>query len=769
AFGSQVTPPPPPPTSTNQDSPCSAAPSPSKTAATTEHQAWTTLDVTLKPLMSLTPADLDMDEAMGPDEQAQLSDEEDIRSVHIPTVNLRQGWWKPFEEERPTTPKPAWSIRSSDVPVPTNNWASVLASNYSPHPEDSLLAQISDIATFMDWFCKRRGITELKPQDLEGPAYEIVKVFHPDVIHLQYQMEECHKLLTGSVDDPILRHNVSKPLPLRGPPGQVTIQSDFFFNKDLEYLRYDSKGRRPALSISKMNAAYYPDARLEQMVPDQFWIEKECKYDIAAMYGISHWWFQRQRFYIDRHTSEGDRSIRVEDFQLGIENYQTQVNLTKPQWTATGFEYKHDYTVIESPRAVIFQDKYRVQMMMRFNEIYKFSDGTLQQIIEEGRRPVQRVHVRDSEAFEDTENLSQPGEHCWRTRQRGRLQTFEAYRLIKLLQHSRPLIDDLQKNGRKRVMEKGREKGVGGTVVQTVRDMVKKVNDVVQLRALIDGKKVVVSKAIIRRYLCLDDADGCLSAKRATWNEFSYSMASAVIFIATGGCIQPGGKIEAIDADEGITLVDVEKDEEVVAMDVESQERLNQEEVNAASKGGSDISAPELVIAAEPTIFDDEDKLHNEEVQKAVARDKQEKVDMERALELQRQYDEKEENINWSAVVEQKLYIDRGVHHVSSTRGYDIFMLIEQDYHLSNAVMILMLSGKLQVEKDNEMARDLVMKIFMKANKPKSRTKDNVVQRLKENALRNYCCWFNITAVGLTLVMLEKVGAATAEVLKNLI
>nr|GFC81733.1 hypothetical protein [Tanacetum cinerariifolium] len=54
------------------------------------------------------------------------------------------------------------------------------------------------------------------------------------------------------------------------------------------------KGRRPALSISKMKAAYYPNTRLEQMVPGQFLIEEECKYDIAAMYGISHWWFQRQ-------------------------------------------------------------------------------------------------------------------------------------------------------------------------------------------------------------------------------------------------------------------------------------------------------------------------------------------------------------------------------------------------------------------------------------------------------------------------------------------
>ncbi|GKC49641.1 hypothetical protein Tco_1072386 [Tanacetum coccineum] len=72
----------------------------------------------------------------------------------------------------------------------------------------------------------------------------------------------------------------------------------------------------------------------------------------------------------------------VEYFQLGIESYQTQLNLTKPRWDATGFEFKHDFTVIDSSRAVTFRDKYGVQMIMRFNEIHKFSDGTLQQIDE---------------------------------------------------------------------------------------------------------------------------------------------------------------------------------------------------------------------------------------------------------------------------------------------------------------------------------------------------------------------------------------------------
>nr|GEY50322.1 hypothetical protein [Tanacetum cinerariifolium] len=44
----------------------------------------------------------------------------------------------------------------------------------------------------------------------------------------------------------------------------------------------------------------------------------------------------------------------------------------------------------------------------------------------------------------------------------------------------------------------------------------------------------------------------------------------------------------------------------------------------------------------------------------------------------------------------------------------------------------------------------------------------NVSLILKENAQRNYYCWFNITAAGSTLVLLDKVDVA-AEVLKNLL
>ncbi|GKG19433.1 hypothetical protein Tco_0376532, partial [Tanacetum coccineum] len=99
----------------------SAAPSSSKTVASAEYTAWMTTDTRIKPSVSPIPKELHMDDDTTADEQAYSSSGEDIGRDHIPTVNLRQSWWKPIIEDRPATPKPAWSIPSSDLTVPTNN------------------------------------------------------------------------------------------------------------------------------------------------------------------------------------------------------------------------------------------------------------------------------------------------------------------------------------------------------------------------------------------------------------------------------------------------------------------------------------------------------------------------------------------------------------------------------------------------------------------------------------------------------------------------
>ncbi|GJS88644.1 hypothetical protein Tco_0771280 [Tanacetum coccineum] len=54
------------------------------------------------------------------------------------------------------------------------------------------------------------------------------------------------------------------------------------------------------------------------------------------------------------------------------------------------------------------------------------------------------------------------------------------------------------------------------------------------------------------------------------------------------------------------------------------------------------------------------------------------------------------------------LYDTCGVHHVSTERGHDIFMLVEKDYPLTTALMTLMLCNKLRVDQYSEMADELL-------------------------------------------------------------
>nr|GEY13151.1 hypothetical protein [Tanacetum cinerariifolium] len=165
-----------------------------------------------------------------------------------------------------------------------NKEATALVSAYETPAENSLLAKTGDMKNILNWYCRQVNKTMLTPADLEGQAYEVVKAFYPDVIHLQFQV----------------------------------------------------KGSSPALSISKMKATSYPD------------------FDILL-----------------RHIkNNSDQPCR---FSVSSE--------LKPTLD-TGYEFKHDYTIIESPRAVIFPISNNKRKIMRFNEIYKFSNGTLMRILE---------------------------------------------------------------------------------------------------------------------------------------------------------------------------------------------------------------------------------------------------------------------------------------------------------------------------------------------------------------------------------------------------
>ncbi|GJX41512.1 hypothetical protein Tco_0256502 [Tanacetum coccineum] len=60
------------------------------------------------------------------------------------------------------------------------------------------------------------------------------------------------------------------------------------------------------------------------------------------------------------------------------------------------------------------------------------------------------------------------------------------------------------------------------------------------------------------------------------------------------------------------------------------------------------------------------------------------------------------------------------VHHVSTEKGKDIFILVEKDYPLTKRLATLMLSNKLRVDQQSEMADELLIKIYNIGNKPRN-------------------------------------------------
>ncbi|GJT82110.1 hypothetical protein Tco_1056452 [Tanacetum coccineum] len=257
-------PPPPQPKDCNRskkkkhDSDASA----SKQPPVQKSSAWKTSD-SREPLVQKSSSS-SMQKLASPSEQP-INEDPIPKDVHLSDS-------EDTEEETPKTPKPDWFIPLNELPETENNWANALAKTYKDPEENKLLQKTRDMGSFIKWYCKQIGKSKLVKADFEGPAYKLVRSFHKNNISLQFQMEECHLLLTDQIDliNPEgnrVVHDLSKPLPLGGPPSQVTIQTQYFFNKDLEYLVSGDKERRNALSISKLKAAYYPDFGLKELVP----------------------------------------------------------------------------------------------------------------------------------------------------------------------------------------------------------------------------------------------------------------------------------------------------------------------------------------------------------------------------------------------------------------------------------------------------------------------------------------------------------------------
>nr|GEZ34969.1 hypothetical protein [Tanacetum cinerariifolium] len=71
---------------------------------------------------------------------------------------------------------------------------------------------------------------------------------------------------------------------------------------------------------------------------------------------------------------------RVEDLQLGVKSYQKKLNLTKLDTYGFDLKRKKAYTAYSNPRGFIYQNKDKLNRLMRIDELHKFSDGALNDV-----------------------------------------------------------------------------------------------------------------------------------------------------------------------------------------------------------------------------------------------------------------------------------------------------------------------------------------------------------------------------------------------------
>nr|GFC31508.1 hypothetical protein [Tanacetum cinerariifolium] len=74
------------------------------------------------------------------------------------------------------------------------------------------------------------------------------------------------------------------------------------------------------------------------------------------------------------------RHRRMEDLQVRVESYQKRLNLTKPDTYRSNLKRREAYTAYSNPRGFMYQNKDKKNKLMGIDELYKFSDGTLNDV-----------------------------------------------------------------------------------------------------------------------------------------------------------------------------------------------------------------------------------------------------------------------------------------------------------------------------------------------------------------------------------------------------
>ncbi|GJR34223.1 hypothetical protein Tco_1209907 [Tanacetum coccineum] len=168
------------------------------------------------------------DDAMDVEEliKDEFVDTQELTQDNVVPKQDRSKWFKHDVVERPKTPDPEWYKEPNANDAPEQNWFNEMVnSEKDPIMFDGLMGSAVDFTEFAKHYLKKDKIMKA---DLERPTFKLLKGNYMNYIELEYYMEQCYLDLTYQIDwanpeGDKCPYDLSKPLPLQGPPGRTTI------------------------------------------------------------------------------------------------------------------------------------------------------------------------------------------------------------------------------------------------------------------------------------------------------------------------------------------------------------------------------------------------------------------------------------------------------------------------------------------------------------------------------------------------------------------
>ncbi|GJU44297.1 hypothetical protein Tco_1201563 [Tanacetum coccineum] len=335
---------------------------------------------------------------------------------------LKHDWFK--KPERPSTPDSDWNARKTINFRPPQTLISKIAkAEKPPLTFDELMSTPIDFSAYV---MNNLKIDNLTQEHLVGLAFNLLKRTCRSRVELEYHFEECYKVVTDRLDwnNPEGQEypfDLGKTLSLIKDRGRQVVYVNYFINNDLEYLKGGSSSKLYTTSTTKTKAANNMVSKHDVFSTKRIIIVTHVKvmkwYDYGyleeivvrredqKLYKFNEGDFPRLNLrdiedmlllLVQKKIANLERDVifdlnvalrmftrcvvilkRVEDLQLGVESYQKKLNITKPDTFRPDISKRTSYTAYRNHQGIIYIDKFKINRLMRSDELYKFSDGTL--------------------------------------------------------------------------------------------------------------------------------------------------------------------------------------------------------------------------------------------------------------------------------------------------------------------------------------------------------------------------------------------------------